>query len=81
MKNLEDYLKTPYRVNIIPDSNEGGYTAYYPDLPGCITCFESLDDLKDTLYDAKKYGFNQNLNKEDKYLNLYMMVNFQDNLN
>ena len=54
MKNLEDYLKIPYRVNIIPDSNEGGYTAYYPDLPGCITCFESLDDLKDTLYDAKK---------------------------
>ena len=54
MKTLEDYMKLAYRVNIIPDPDEGGYTAYYPDLPGCMTCVESIDELEDMLKDAKK---------------------------
>ena len=54
MKTLEDYMKMPYRVNIIPDPYEGGYTAYYPDLPGCITCADSISELENVLIDAKK---------------------------
>ena len=61
MKKLEDYMKIPYRVNIIPDPDEGGYTAYYPDLPGCMTCAESIKDLENMLNDAKKQWISSEL--------------------
>ena len=31
-KNLNYYLSLPYRMELIPDSVEGGYTAWYPEL-------------------------------------------------
>lgn len=54
MKKLEDYMNIPYRVNIIPDPDEGGFSAYYPDLPGCMTCVDTIDELEAMLKDAKK---------------------------
>ena len=53
-KKLEDYMNIPYRVNIIPDPDEGGFSAYYPDLPGCMTCVDRADKLEEMLKDAKK---------------------------
>ena len=54
MKTLNDYLALSYRMEIIRDSDEGGFVASYPDLPGCITCGETEEEaLKDAL-DAKK---------------------------
>ena len=38
MKNIDYYLKLPYRLEIIPDIYEGGYVASYPELPGCPIC-------------------------------------------
>ena len=33
-------------MEIVADTNEGGFVASYPDLPGCITCGETrFDDL------------------------------------
>ena len=37
MKTLEDYMKLNYRLEFEPDEDEGGYVAYFPELPGCIT--------------------------------------------
>lgn len=54
IKNIEYYMALPYRIEIIPDKDEGGYTAKFPDLPGCLTCSESLEDLIANANDAKK---------------------------
>ena len=54
MKTLEYYLSLPYRMEIIPDMEEGGYTATFPDLPGCLTCAETIEELVACANDAKK---------------------------
>ena len=54
MKTIEYYMSLPYRMEIIPDKEEGGYTAQYPDLPGCLTSADSLDDLIAGAEDAKR---------------------------
>ena len=45
MMKIEDYMKIPYRMEIIEDTEEGGYVASFPDLPGCITCAETLEKV------------------------------------
>ncbi|MBC8448299.1 MAG: type II toxin-antitoxin system HicB family antitoxin [Chloroflexi bacterium] len=50
-QRLEYYLRLPYRIEIYPD--EGGYTAAIPDLPGCITCADTLDEVLEMIEDAK----------------------------
>jgi len=56
MKNrtLDYYMGLPYRMEIIPDTEEGGYTAWYPDLPGCLTCAETALGVVGNAQDAKK---------------------------
>ena len=53
-KTIEYYLSLPYRLEIIPDMEEGGYTAWYPDLPGCLTCSETMEGIMANAEDAKK---------------------------
>ncbi|MBR3722909.1 MAG: type II toxin-antitoxin system HicB family antitoxin [Selenomonadaceae bacterium] len=53
-KNLNYYLSLPYKLEIIPDSEEGGFAARFPELPGCITCGETLDDVVKNAEDAKR---------------------------
>lgn len=53
-KDLDYYLSLPYRMEIYPDTEEGGYTVSYPDLPGCLTCGETLEDAIANAEDAKK---------------------------
>ena len=54
MKTIEYYMSLPYRLEIIPDKEEGGYVARYPDLPGCITVGESMEEAAEHTEDAKK---------------------------
>ena len=54
MKTLNDYMKLPYRMEIAEDKDEGGFIASYPDLPGCITCGETIEEAKENLRDAKR---------------------------
>ncbi|MBQ5759753.1 MAG: toxin-antitoxin system HicB family antitoxin [Schwartzia sp.] len=54
MKDLDYYLSLPYKLEIIPDTEEGGYAGRYPDLPGCITCADTIDKLAINAEDAKK---------------------------
>ena len=53
-KTIDYYLSLPYRLEIIPDTEEQGFTAWYPDLPGCLTCAETIDEVISNAYDAKK---------------------------
>ena len=43
-KSLEEYLSLRYSINIIADE-ESGYVVVFPDLPGCMTQIESLEEL------------------------------------
>lgn len=54
MKTLNDYLALSYRMEIVRDSDEGGFVASYPDLPGCITCGETEEKALKNALDAKK---------------------------
>ena len=54
MKTVEYYMSLPYRMEIIPDVKEGGYTAWYPDLPGCLTCSETVEGIVANALDAKR---------------------------
>ena len=42
MKTIDEYMKLPYRMEIIPDTEEGGYVVSFPELPGCLTCADTL---------------------------------------
>ena len=53
-KTLKYYMSLPYRLEIIPDTVEGGYGARYPDLPGCITNADSIDEVVGNAEDAKR---------------------------
>ena len=54
MRTLTDYLKLPYRMEIVEDQAEGGYTVSFPELPGCITCGETIESVLKNAEDAKK---------------------------
>ena len=54
MNNLEYYMNLPYRMEIIPDTAEGGYTVSFPDLPGCLTCADTLEEAVSNAADAKR---------------------------
>lgn len=52
-KKLAYHQKLPYRLEIIPDTEEGGYAARYPQLNGCITCGDTLEETRRNARDAK----------------------------
>ena len=41
-------------MEIVPDSVEGGYTVIYPELPGCMTCGETLEGAIKNAEDCKR---------------------------
>lgn len=42
-ETLEEYLALPYRLEITP-SEHGGFVVRYPELLGCVTQVERIDD-------------------------------------
>ncbi|MBQ7993399.1 MAG: type II toxin-antitoxin system HicB family antitoxin [Solobacterium sp.] len=53
MKTSDYYMNLPYRLEIVPDPDEGGYVVRYPDLPGCISVGESISEAVANIEDAK----------------------------
>lgn len=53
-KRLNDYMAMSYRMEIVEDKDEGGFVVTYPDLPGCITCGETIESAVANAVDAKK---------------------------
>lgn len=51
---IDYYMNLPYKLEIIPDLDEGGYIARYPELPGCITVGETLEEAVSHVLDAKR---------------------------
>ena len=53
MKTLNEYMSMSYKMEIIEDQDEGGFVISYPDLPGCITCGETIESAMQNAKDAK----------------------------
>lgn len=53
MSNFDYYANLPYKIIFYP-SPEGGYAAEIPDLPGCITQGETLQECAEMIEDAKR---------------------------
>lgn len=54
MKTLNEYISMPYRMEIVEDKDEGGFVVSYPDLPGCITCGDTIESAVENVLNAKR---------------------------
>ena len=54
MRTIEEYMRLPYRMEIVPDTVEGGFAVRFPELPGCLTCGDSLEEAIRNAEDCKK---------------------------
>lgn len=54
MRTIEEYMRLPYRMEIIPDTGEGGFAVRFPELPGCLTCGDTLEEAVRNAADCKK---------------------------
>ena len=66
MKTLTEYMAMSYRMEIVEDKDEGGFVVSYPDLPGCITCGETVENAVANALDAKKTWFEAALEESVK---------------
>ena len=53
-KTIDYYMSLPYKLEIVPDTEEGGFGARYPELPGCITCADTIEEVVQNAIDAKR---------------------------
>ena len=53
MKTLNEYLALPYKMELIPDPDEGGFVVSFPELPGCVTTGETAEQAIANARDAK----------------------------
>ena len=54
MKKIDEYLKKPYTMQLIEDPDEGGYVVSFPELPGCFSSGETLEEAIHNATEAKK---------------------------
>ena len=54
MKTFEEYIRLPYRMEIVPDTDEGGFVVSFPELKGCLTCGDTLEKAVVNAEDAKR---------------------------
>ena len=54
MKTLNEYMALSYRMEVVEDKEEGGFVVSYPDLPGCLTCGETIETAVANAVEAKK---------------------------
>ena len=54
MRTIDEYMKLPYRMEVVEDTAEGGYVVSYPDLKGCITCADTIEAAIANAKDAKQ---------------------------
>ncbi|WP_270813541.1 type II toxin-antitoxin system HicB family antitoxin [Hungatella effluvii] len=64
MRTIDDYMKLPYRMEIVEDTDEGGYVVSFPDLKGCITCADTIEAAVANAKDAKRAWLEAALEEE-----------------
>ena len=53
-KTVEWYMQLPYKMEIVPDLEDGGFVISFPELPGCITCADTIEEALANAKDAKR---------------------------
>ena len=53
-KDIDYYMGLSYRIEVFEDKEEGGYALRCPQLPGCVTCAETVGKGFELIEDAKK---------------------------
>jgi predicted RNase H-like HicB family nuclease len=56
-KDLNYYMNLNYKIEVIEDKEEGGYAFSCPELHGCMTCADTLQEGIELMEDAKKCWF------------------------
>lgn len=74
MKTVKEYMDLPYKMEIVHDPYEGGYVVSFPELPGCLTCGDTLDEALKNAKEAQELWFEVKLEckeeiPEPDYLN------------
>ena len=54
MKTVDEYLEMPHRMELIPDPQEGGYVVSFPELPGCFSAGDTIEQAVENAKDAKR---------------------------
>ena len=54
MKTIAYYMDIPYRLELVPDTEEGGFVASYPELRGCLTSGETAEAALKNAQDCKR---------------------------
>ena len=54
MKSIEYYMALPYRMELVADVEEGGYVVSFPDLIGCISSGDTVEQAVANANDAKR---------------------------
>lgn len=54
MKQLDDLLHLPYKIELVPEAGGGGFHASIPALQGCMAFGETVQEALDALQEAKQ---------------------------
>ena len=54
MKTVDYYMNLLYKMEVVADVDEGGYVVSFPDLPGCLTCGNTVEEAVKYAEDAKR---------------------------
>jgi predicted RNase H-like HicB family nuclease len=52
-ESLDYYLSLKYPMSVYPE-DDGGYTVIIPDLPGCMTQGETLEEAMENINEARE---------------------------
>jgi len=53
-ETVERYMALPYRIELIPDPNDGGWVVAIPDLPGCLSQGDTVEEAMEMIRDAQR---------------------------
>lgn len=57
IKYLEYYMSLPYRIEVVEDTEESGFAFHCPDLQGCITFADTIEEGFKMIENAKRSRF------------------------
>ncbi len=63
-KTVERYMALPYRIELIPDPNDGGWVVAIPDLPGCLSQGDTVEEAMEMIRDAQRGWLAVSLEKD-----------------
>lgn len=64
-ESLDYYLSLEYPFNVMADP-DGGYVAVFPDLPGCMTQADTLEELFPMVNDARRLWIESEYERDNK---------------